>query len=100
MLTELVSIAFGLTGFGYGAMVCRAMRRLPSNPPPAHDHEFPPEMKVDADTLISGATSSRFSQDGVLWTIIGSFWSTNAVLLVALGASGKWAEVRSLKVVI
>ena len=46
------------------------------------------------------ASSCRFGQDSVLWTIIGSFWSTNAVLLVALGASGDWSKEPTLRIII
>lgn len=49
---------------------------------------------------LANACSARFGQDSVLWTIIGSFWSTNAVLLVALGASGKWSDEPTLRGVI
>lgn len=49
---------------------------------------------------LANACSARFGQDSVLWTIIGSFWSTNAVLLVALGASGTWANDPTLRGVI
>lgn len=56
--------------------------------------------KDTAEILLPNAVSARFGQDGVLWTIIGSFWSTNAVLLVALGATGDWATSESLVKVI
>lgn len=49
---------------------------------------------------LSNAASCRFGQDSVLWTIIGSFWSTNAVLLVALGATGKWSNDPTLRITI
>ena len=49
---------------------------------------------------LANACSARFGQDSVLWTIIGSFWSTNAVLLVAIGASGFWSDEPTLRAVI
>lgn len=53
-----------------------------------------------AALLLPNAVSARFGQDSVLWAIIGSFWSTNAILLVALGATGAWAADASLVLLI
>lgn len=49
-----------------------------------------------AALLLPNVVSARFGQDSVLWSIIGSFWSSNAILLVALGATGTWASEPSL----
>ncbi len=49
---------------------------------------------------LANATASRFGQDSVLWAIIGSFWATNAVLLVALGATGTWPTSPALALII
>jgi len=38
---------------------------------------------------LSRSTDMRSSQDQVLWSIFGTFWAANAVLLVALFQSGK-----------
>lgn len=49
---------------------------------------------------LSNAAACRFGQDSVLWAIIGSFSSTTAVLLVALGATGRLSEDPTLRIIV
>lgn len=50
---------------------------------------------IDQSVLLAqlgNATGMRSSQDQILWVVIGTFWATNAILLVALFQTGQFPD--------
>ncbi|HUY12786.1 MAG TPA: hypothetical protein VMX16_04030 [Terriglobia bacterium] len=59
-----------------------------------------PTCPINMWTQIQNAIALRSSQDQVLWSIFGTFWAANAILLVALFTTGDLPKNRWVGIVI
>jgi hypothetical protein len=55
----------------------------------SYDRKLLPLERKELWNQLTNAINMRSSQDQVLWSIFGTFWAANAILLVALFTTGK-----------
>jgi len=56
--------------------------------------------RSDLWNQLANAIDLRNAQDQVLWSIFGTFWAANAILLVALFPSGRFPKVPAVGIII
>lgn len=61
---------------------------MESSDPSSREDEYFKLSRSELWSQLANAINLRSSQDQVLWTIFGTFWAANAILLVALFTSG------------
>ncbi|MGD0922788.1 MAG: hypothetical protein ABSA70_13630 [Terriglobia bacterium] len=68
------------------------MTATPIQQPPSRGVPGQPLERAELFPLLNNAVSMCANEDQIIWSVFGTFWAANAILLVALFSAGKLPE--------